>query len=317
MSPAEIQHALEDAGVPPSVAFDVGDLVEACGRFRYAPDPPDLAERAQMLRRGRELLERVDREAVSNGRLRRTTSGGLALQGLIAPLLVLLTVGTPTSQTDRETTGLAGRWFAEGVTAYGQGDYTTAVERFERALAERPDDPNLLYNLGNAYYEAGDRGRAVWAWVRTLRLRPRDSDARFNLRLAIGQDPVVASALPPVPLSGDELALLFTCLWLAGLGALLARRSWRNGYLAAAAAAGLTGAVVVAGLALAPRSDYGIVVDPGATVRAGPVSQAEVLARPAPGTGYRIVESRDDWFRVARGGASEGWMTAGGLARLD
>jgi len=174
-------------------------------------------------------------------------------------------------------------------------------------VAERPDDPNLLYNLGNAYYELDERGRAVANWVRALRIRPRDGDARFNLRLVIGDDPVVGSALPPLPLSTDELALLFAFFWFAGCALLVARRRWRKGYLTFAGGASFTLAVLFAAIMLYPRPDYAIVASAQASVRAGPVGQSEVLATPTPGTGYVVQEDRGDWLRVSAGG-SEGWV---------
>ena len=154
-------------------------------------------------------------------------------------------------------------------------------------------------------------------WVKSLRIRPRDGDARYNLRLVVGDDPVVGSALPPVPLSGDEMALVFSTLWFVGFLALIGRKRWRTGLLAFSGGAALTVAVLVAGLLMLPRSQYGIVVDPEAVLRAGPVRQSEVLATPVPGTGYLVRERRGDWLRVSRGGESEGWVEARAIEVID
>jgi hypothetical protein len=312
----QVQHALEDSGVPPPVALEVIDLLEECGRLRYQPDPPGPTVARELLTRANRLLAMVDREAVSEKRLRETPGMGSSLY-LLACVLLALSVRLATAQERVGVEGAAARWFQEGVAAYGRGDYLQAREFFERALAVRPQDPNLLYNLGNAHYELGERGRAVASWARALRVRPRDADARFNLRLVVGDDPVVGSALPPLPLSGDEMALLFTLLWFGGCATLIARRRWRKGYLTFGGGAALTLAVLCAALMLYPRSRYAIIAGSDSVLRAGPVRASEVLTSPPPGTGYRVQERRGEWLRVSRGGESEGWVERGHVELID
>lgn len=300
----QVQHAVEDAGVPPPVALDIIDFLERCSRLRYAPDPPDASLARELLAKAEKLLALVDQEAVSERRL-RTAEGRAGLLFLSAVALSLAWSSAGAAQVDR---GAARRWFAEGVSAYGRGDHAAALALFERTLAERPEDPSLLYNLGNSYFELGERGKAAASWVRALRVRPRDGDARFNLRLVVGDDPVIGGALPPLPLSDDELAILLTVFWFTACIALTARRFWRKGYLTFAGWGALALAIGFAVLLLYPRSDYAIVSARESALRAGPVRQSEVLATPAPGLGFRVRERRGDWLRVSRGGESEGWV---------
>jgi tetratricopeptide (TPR) repeat protein len=265
-----------------------------------------------MLSRTERLLALVDREAVSEKRLRASPANGAApLLGLL-----LLLPGSAAAQPDEVDRAVA-RWFQEGVSAYGRGEYALAAGLFERTLEIKPQDPNLLYNLGNVYYELDARGRAVAYWVRALRIRPRDGDARFNLRLVVEDDPVVGSALPPVPLSSDELAILFMLFWLGGCTALIARQRWRKAYLTFVGGAAITLALLVAVLMMYPRARYAIVAEPSAALRAGPVRQSEVLATPAPGIGYRVQEERGDWLRVSRGSESEGWIDEGQVEVIE
>jgi Ca-activated chloride channel family protein len=46
------------------------------------------------------------------------------------------------------------------VEAYQSGDYETALKGFIDAQLTDPDDPEVLYNVGNAYYKNGDFGAA-------------------------------------------------------------------------------------------------------------------------------------------------------------
>jgi hypothetical protein len=308
----QLQHTLEDAGVPPPVALEVIDLLERCGRLRYAPDPPGAEVSREMLSEADRLLALVDREAVSEKSL-RTSSSGSGPAAAVALALLILTPGAAAAQQGAAGLDLV---LQEAIGAYGRGDYIVAAELFGAALAERPADPNLLYNLGNSYYELDERGRAVAYWVRALRIQPRDSDARFNLRLVIGDDPVVGSAVPPLPLSTDELAVLFALFWFAGCALLVARHRWRKGYLTFAGGASFTMAVLLAVFMLYPKPDYAIVATSDAALRAGPVGQSEVLATPSAGTGFLVQEDRGDWLRVSAGG-SEGWIERVQIERVD
>ncbi len=310
----QIQHALEDAGVPPPVALEVVALLERCARLRYTPEPPSPETAPELLREAQRLLALVDKEAVSERSLRAAREGSGTLLILTGALLLL---APPPPLATQGSAGGAPLWFAEGLTAYGRGEYQRAAELFELAQAERPRDPNLLYNLGNAYYELDERGKAVAHWIRALRLKPRDRDARFNLQLVVSDDPVIGGALPPLPLSPDELAALFATLWFVGCGILVARRRWARGWMTVGSVAALIMAALCAGLLLYPRSQYAVIASLDSTLRAGPVRQSEVLASPAPGTGYRVQERRGEWLRVSRGGDSEGWIERARVELID
>jgi tetratricopeptide (TPR) repeat protein len=311
----KVQHSLEDAGVPPQVALDVLDLVERCGRLRYSPEPPGSATAKQMLAEADRLLALVDNEAISPKSLRATPGSAAGGPLLIALALAGLWPGPASAQegaTDR------GEWlFHRGVADYGRGDYAQAAGLFEAARAERPGDPNVYYNLANAYYELDERGKAVAFWIRALRLKPRDGDARFNLRLVVGDDPVIGSALPLVPVSPDELALLFGLFWFATCAAFLARRRWRKTYLAFAGGAAFALALLCAVLISLPSPQYAVAIGSEAALRKGPVGQSEVIANPAPGTGFRVQERRGEWVRVSRGSESEGWIELTSVELID
>ena len=312
----QVQHALEDAGVPPPVALEVIALLERSGRLRYAPDPPGESTAREMLSKAEKLLAQVDREAVSERRL-RTAPNTRARQALSIALLVgLPTTGLAQASGSAETQQ-PGRLFQQGVAAYERGEHDQSVDLFRQTLAMRPHDPGVLYNLGNAHYELSQRGKAVAYWVRALQVAPRDADARYNLRLVVGDDPVLGSALPPLPLSKGELAILLSVLWTVGCVALIARLRWRKAYLSFAGYALMLLAVLCALLVLYPRADYAIISDAGAPLRAGPVRQSEILASPPPGTGYRVEERRGDWIRVSRGSESEGWVERSQVELID
>ncbi len=72
-----------------------------------------------------------------------------------------------------------------GNAAYQQGQYERAAQLFEKAAtvpsAVRAD---ALYNAGNAYLRQGNYSAAIQAYERSLRLQPAQPDAKRNLQIA-------------------------------------------------------------------------------------------------------------------------------------
>lgn len=66
-------------------------------------------------------------------------------------------------------------------SAYNRKDFKSAVRLYHQAINADGVSPEVLYNLGNAYYRIGNLGRAVIYYNRALRLDPSMTDARTNL----------------------------------------------------------------------------------------------------------------------------------------
>jgi tetratricopeptide (TPR) repeat protein len=73
--------------------------------------------------------------------------------------------------------------FQQGVDAYQQNDYETAISHFEAALQHGQASAAIYYNLGNAYYKLGQIGKAILNYERAKKLQPRDDDIDFNLKI--------------------------------------------------------------------------------------------------------------------------------------
>src|SRR5205823_6769683 len=61
------------------------------------------------------------------------------------------------------------------------GDYRSARESFQAALTLTPDDPALLYNIGECYDRAGDPTNAERSYRACLQLAPNHTDCRHAL----------------------------------------------------------------------------------------------------------------------------------------
>jgi tetratricopeptide (TPR) repeat protein len=76
------------------------------------------------------------------------------------------------------------RHFAEGNTYYQNGQYTKAVEAYQKIVDMGYESGSVYYNLGNCYYKMQDIGRTILYYERAKRLIPGDEDLKANLALA-------------------------------------------------------------------------------------------------------------------------------------
>ena len=311
-APADVRSLLEDAGLAAALAGEAAGLLERLERARFEPVPPGPEERRACFAEAMRLLEAL--EATADGRGHAAPGPGTTASLVLAGLLAFS--AAPAAAQAPQGSGLAA--FERAVEAYGAGDFAAAAEGFRHFLAAHPEDANAWYNLGSAYFQAGERGRAIWAWLQAARLRPRDGEVMHNLRLAQAGQELLQRALPPVPLSSDETLLAACALWLAGAAAL------GRAILRRARAAGVAGALLTS-LALALVAAWGlprlrdpiaVVLDGPTPLLAAPVLRAEPLRELDAGSGVRILEERGDWLRVATFDGGQGWLEASRAGRL-
>lgn len=301
---------LEEAGVSPADRTALRSVLDRLAAGRYAPTLPGPEERRVVVAGLRRVLEAVDRAArrgMEAGRGGRAPAGSA---GIV--VLLVMAGGVPGIQAAaaRPDGQPAPTLFDQGIARFEADDYQGAANLFERYVDGAPRDAAGWYNLGTAYYRAGETGRGVWAWLRALRIDPRDGDARHNLLVAGAPPELMQRAVPPVPLRRTEMALLAALAWLlggAGLAAWLMQRSRPAGLAGA-------GAVLVA-LGLAAvwwGSTHGgetLIVLDDATLRAGPALRSDPVSSLAPGAGLVPVDRYGDWVRARTlRGRQEGWI---------
>ncbi|HEX6938304.1 MAG TPA: BatD family protein [Longimicrobiales bacterium] len=300
--PDAVRAALDAAGVRPETAGAAAALLERIARARFEPVPPGSAARLALIDEAERVLLLVDQEAHPPRRPAAAVLG-----------LVLLIAAVPATARAQDPDA-----FERGAAAYQAGRHEEAAEAFAAFVAEHPSDPAGWYNLANAYHEAGERGRAVWAWLHAARLAPRDADTRHNLGVA-GVDPWLRRvATPTVPLSTEETLLLAGAAWFVGAGAgilFLLRRRRASG---AVAIIGIGIAVALLGAWTADRlaGATGVTFPAETRLRAAPHLHAEPLRSLEAGTGVRLLERRDGWLRVRTADGGEGWIEAGDIGTL-
>jgi len=73
----------------------------------------------------------------------------------------------------------------DGVRLYRQGNYADAGESFQAALALKPEDPAVLYNLGECYAHLGDGAKAERFYQNCLQRSPNHVSCRHALAVLL------------------------------------------------------------------------------------------------------------------------------------
>jgi hypothetical protein len=203
--------------------------------------------------------------------------------------------------------------------------YREAAALYESIRAAGVENGALLYDLGNAYLQAGERGRAIAAYRRALRYRPEDPYLAANL----------ANALPPGAPRAEKKSwfrvLLFWQSWISypaklhwvagtaslafacALAALLAPRAaipLRRLALAAVGVCLLLGVSLAVDVHDYELTRHGVIVEPEVAARKGNAeSFEEAFNEPlVEGTELEVLETRSGWVRVRVQSGLDGWV---------
>jgi len=192
---------------------------------------------------------------------------------------------------------------------------------------------NLYFNLGNAYFKAGERGKAILNYERARRLIPRDPDVQANLAYAQSQTGVDACvpglwqrlAFPLAHrLATDGLVWATSAMYTVLPIALAVYRLWpRRPRWLVYFSTSLTLLVVVATTSLARQvlaDDWqrrAVLVDSGDTpARFEPADNGTVHFILKEGALVRVLDTRQGWLQVARCDGRRGWIPTAAAADL-
>lgn len=106
------------------------------------------------------------------------------MRNLILSVLLLLSCTVSRAQ-DPE----AVQHWNEATRSYTAHQYRNAVEHYEAIAKEHGASDVVYYNLGNAYYKNGERGKAVLSYKRALKLNASNKQARENIAFIHSKTP--------------------------------------------------------------------------------------------------------------------------------
>ena len=245
----------------------------------------------------------------------------------IIPILIALILVSPGEAFTAEP-GTRERTFLRALEVFDAAktpqDYEAAAAFLESLLADGFRNGAVYYNLGNAYFRAGEYGRAIAAYRKAKAYRPRDPYLEANLRQALSVAP--GRVLEPPPpwwthvlfwsgwLSFPEKAYAafvgFLLAALAASAALILRRPrvhWASAILALCAAV----LSLDAGLAHADVSWSRHAVVTSETIARKGIGKDYEPAFDQPlkdGAEFTILSENGDWVFGHFEGIGDGWL---------
>ena len=308
---------LRRAGLDTDVARDLEAFFAVCEQARFAPAGADGADMERTLERADAIVRALERER----RLGRSLAA--------ASLLLIALAGVAHAVAPAESPNTI---FFRANALYGDERWAEAAAEYERVIAAGWESGNLYFNLGNAWFRAGDVGRAVLDYERARRLLPRDPDVHANLGYAreLAGDPRDESVWARLvfPLAGrattDELlvaasAVYTTMMALLTLALFLPRLAFgaRRTTAATAVALLVVTSSAVYRLATLDGPSWAVVVGRDeAPVRFEPSAGGTVHFQAKPGTMVRLLGAREGWAQVQRADGRRGWVEQTAVATL-
>jgi len=248
-------------------------------------------------------------------------------RNLFIALVLLLLVGCAPRTT-------SGAEMADANRLYEAGQFTEAAAAYQTLVDAGVEDGTLYYNLSNAYFKAGDLGRAVLNYRRAQASLPRDPDVATNLQLARAQTVdrlevedggALVSFVRRVLVEWttlNEAAAITLGLWVLLCASVVAAILWPRGrqglrYGIAAVIVLLALGLLSAGMRLSDaRSSPAVIVVQEVEAHSGP--GADYLAEFTLHTGaeVRMLERREGWVRIALPGDLQGWVVGEAVEEL-
>ena len=232
----------------------------------------------------------------------------------------------------------AGRAWAAGTEVafdaanklYEENKFLEAAAGYESLLTNGTRSASIYYNLGTAYYKAGQMGRAIAAYRQAERLTPRDSSLRANLQFVRkrvnGED---KSPLPPLRSwltlltlnEGAALAAAAFWIWCLLLAAREFRPAWRPALrtvtLAAGAATVLLAAILGAAAYVTLGETPAVVTAREAIVRFGPIDESQTAFTLPDGAEITVLDRKNDWLQVRENAKRTGWLKSNQVVVLS
>ena len=315
LSKENISGNMAAKGVSEKVIEDLMNIINTCEMARYAPDYTPEQMEEQYKAATQTIM------AIESG----VKKGAKKVQGAATAIVLLLGLGfSAWAQEDVKDI------WESAAQDYTAGEYQSALEKYLSIEASGKTSDKLCYNIGNAYFKAGDLGHSVLYYEKALKLNPGYADAQFNLDIARES---VQDKIEVVPefilkkwvkdfahgLSSDGWAVLALVSAMLALALLLCFKfAGRTGirrlsFILAMAAALMFVVSVLFAFDLrgdVTSEDSGIVMLPVSSVKSSPADNGKSVFILHEGTKVEILDRLGDWVKVEIADGRQGWMPA-------
>jgi tetratricopeptide (TPR) repeat protein len=205
---------------------------------------------------------------------------------------------------------------------YAAGHFQDAIKGYEALFQARQYSANLFYNLGNAYFRAGDFGAAILNYQRALALDRHHPEADANLRIAREESRGLELNPPPVErivhfATASEFAITAAVALWTGAFAITALIFLRRRTAPLIALSILSLSIFAFATFAAYRLENGtngkslaIVTGNGVEARLATADNANTVLALPPGSEIKILSTRGDWIYAALPNNLRGWLPA-------
>jgi tetratricopeptide (TPR) repeat protein len=221
--------------------------------------------------------------------------------------------------------------FEEGNKLYEQRKYSEAVSSYEKAIQNGQSNGPVFFNLGNAFYKAGQPGKSIAAYREAEKTIPRDPGLRYNLQFVRNQVSGGGASVQKgwkrwlAHLTLNEWTVLFMCAFWVWMGLLAlgeVRPELRKTMRGYTGVAGLVMALLGAALGSSAyeltSEREAVVVVTNAVVRFGPLEEASVAFQLRDGSEVAVTGEKDvadgtnrqGWYQIEDAGRRSGWLKA-------
>lgn len=216
--------------------------------------------------------------------------------------------------------------------AYQAREFATAARLYESLIAQGQANAVIYFNLGNAYFELNDLGRALLNYQRAQTLIPRDPDLSRNLALARALRVDVQSeegalidtfaALTSGVITTGELALIVLILWSILCGVLIVRqlrpeRSYRTLGIGITIILAIGAILLIGRVYVETYRPQAVVIAFTAQAHSGPNESYPLLFTLYSGAELRAIGIENDWLQVILPDGRQGWMFRQDLGIVD
>lgn len=216
--------------------------------------------------------------------------------------------------------------FTQANEEFAAGRFREAIELYDQAIESGLTNATVFYNLGNAWFRAGDPGRAVLNYERALALQPGHPEATANLELVrekarglqLRKNRLEAMT---ARITSNQFAIAAAIsFWIAAfaVAALLFSRSRRAPLIALATLAAIFCAATISALYVRERraARAAIVIGAGVEARLAAADNTGTVLVLPPGSEIRVLSAPGDWIYAALPNELRGWIPAQSAERV-
>jgi len=212
--------------------------------------------------------------------------------------------------------------------AYNQGLYDSALNTYNKVIADGIESGELYYNMGNAYYKNNDIASAILYYEKAKKLLPNDEDIQYNLNIA---NSMIVDKIEKVPelfyhhwwnyfynIMGVNawtiFALISFALLIVTIGLFIISKKRGNRKLSFYIGV-IFLVITITSSVLASQKYYlniehkeAIIFTPSITVKSSPTQNSVDLFVIHDGTKVKIIDNIDNWVEIKIQNGSTGWL---------